>query len=574
MVFLTPVTCLLSPGSRDQLLQKIVCGAAPGGHYNSGEASPGLQVMRVRAGQLLDQLNRLGAEADLNSQSDSALLARFVRHHDQCAFTALVARHGPMVYNVCRRRLGNAHAAEDAFQAAFLVLARKAGSLQRDSLAAWLHGVAVRIALNARRASQRHPVREEAITADEVSDTHPDPLSQLSVRELLQVLEEEVQSLPSSYRLAVVLCCLEGLSQEEAAHRLGCTVGSVKGRLERGRARLRSLLSRRGLTLAAAATVLHATRNELSAALRARTVKVALIFRGSLPPSQAVVPGEVLRLAQHVLKGTTMFNWRLTVALASFLGIAALGAFAPLGGRDKEDKKQSPVSVAVDLNDGSRVVGKSESLKELLLRASFGEVRIPVEQVASVQFKDDQGTTVVRFHNGDQVTGTLDLKLLGDLRVTTTLGETTVPLKLVTLFKLEAAPSQAKVTARASSTGEESDPNAPFLPLDKAKWWNSGRYAPGWIEADLGAARKLDRITLVVAQTPKGATVHEIWVSDEPIGKDRTKAKLVQTFREETDDFQELKFTFPADIAARYVQILTTESPAWVAWHKIDLQVR
>ena len=531
--------------------------------------------MRVRAGQLLNHLNQLASGTDLESLSDSALLARFVRENDDGAFSALVARHGPMVYNVCHRQLGNMHAAEDAFQATFLVLARKAATVNRNSVAAWLHGVAGRIALNARRTARRHPVREDALTPDEVPDTHTDPLSHISVRELLLLLEEEVQRLPSEYRIAVVLCCLEGLSQEEAALRLGWTVGSVKGRLERGRARLRARLTCRGLTSAAIATVLAATRNELSAAQTARTVEIALAFRVPRVVSQVQVPDAVLHLAQLGLKGTAMLKWKLAVGLVPCLVLTTLGAFAPLDGPDKEPTdKATPATLTVDLSDGSRVVGKSNSIKEWQLRTTFGEVRIPAGQVASVKFKDEQGTAEVRFHNGDRLTGTLDVKALGDLKVATTLGETTVPLKLVNQLKTDAASVRATVTARASSTGEETDPNSPFLTGDKASRWNSGGYAPGWIEADLGSERKLDQITLVVHQWPQGATVHEIWISAEPIGNNRGKAKMVHTFKGETDDKQELKFTFPADTTARYVQILTTDSPAWVAWLNIDLQVK
>ena len=271
-----------------------------------------------------------------------------------------------------------------------------------------------------------------------------------------------------------------------------------------------------------------------------------------------------------------MFKWKMAVVLTILLGMTALSAFALQNGEGKEDTDKKRLSVVVlDLNDGSRVVGRSASLKELRLKASFGEVSIPIEQVASLQFKDDQGTVVVRFHNSDQLTGTLDLKALGDLKVMTALGETTVPLKLVTLCKIEAAPSRAQATARASSSGEQTDPNNPFLPLDKISRWNSGGYAPAWIEADLGKQKTLDSINLVVNQLPKGETVHEIWVSDEPIGEDRAKAKLVHTFKGETDDNQELKYTFAAGYTARYVQIRTTRNPpSWVAWHNIDLQVR
>jgi RNA polymerase sigma factor (sigma-70 family) len=510
--------------------------------------------------RLLQHINRL-----TDQETDSALLARFVRQGDRGAFATLVARHGPVVYNVCRRQLGDAHAAEDAFQAVFLVLARRADGLRFDSLAAWLHGVAVRISRNARRAFRRCPVRGEPVTADEALDARPDPLAQLSAREVLRAVEDEVRRLPRAYRLAVVLCCLEGLSQEEAARRLGWSVGSVKGRLERGRARLRELLTRRGLAPVTVMAVLLAARKELSADLTARTVTISLSSGRGVP-----VPGDVLRLAEHVLKGATVFK-KLAVAAVLVLGVTAAGAFGPRD--DKEElRKDPPTAVSVELNDGSRVVGTAAAPRELPLKTSFGEVRIPVAQVGSVQFKDDRGTVAVRFHNGDQLTGTLDLKAIGDLKVLTALGETTVPLKLVTLWKLEQGPARAQVTARASNTDGISDPSGPFL--DKPVHWCSGGYAPGWIEADLGTVRKLDRIALVVRQTPKGDTVHEVWVSNEPIGTDTAKAKLVHTFRGETDNIQELKHTFAPGLTARYVQIRTTESPSWIAWNSIDLQVR
>src|SRR5262249_4377508 len=154
-------------------------------------------------------------------------LRRFAGRREEDAFAALVGRHGPMVLHACRRLLGDRPAAEDAFQATFLVLARKAGSLNRpDALAGWLYGVAYRVAPKARRAEAR---RDHAGLADgpEPADPRPDPLAEVSARDLLRVLEEEVQRLPQAYRMAVALCCLEGLSQEEAARRLGCTPGAV-----------------------------------------------------------------------------------------------------------------------------------------------------------------------------------------------------------------------------------------------------------------------------------------------------------------------------------------------------------
>jgi hypothetical protein len=319
----------------------------------------------------------------------------------------------------------------------------------------------------------------------------------------------------------------------------------------------------------------------LPACLANRTVKTALIFAGLWPARPNALPGAIVLLAEQILKGDSMVQRKLALVAAfllgmTLLGAGALGALPNQGGAGNQDpdKQLPPMQVAVDLKDGSRLVGQAGGLKELLLRTSFGDVRIPAEQVQSLQLKDEQGTAVVRFHNGDQLTGLLDVKALGDLKVTTALGETTVPLKLVSQCKLEAPPVLAKVAARASTTGESTDPHDPFQAGGKASRWNSGGYAPAWIEADLGAPRKLHNITLVVSQLPKGQTVHEIWVSNEPMGDNRPGATLVHTFRGETDQGDTLKYTFGPNVSARYVQIRSTESPSWIGWQTIELLVR
>ncbi len=150
--------------------------------------------------------------------ADAVLLERYIHQRDEAAFAALVTRHGAMVLRLCRRILGDAHEAEDAFQAAFLILARKAHSLkQPDALAAWLYGVARRVALKARGQSNRR--RSAAAPLDEaLPDPRPDPLTRLNARELLDILDEEVRRLPAEQRSVFVLCCLEGRTQEEAAH--------------------------------------------------------------------------------------------------------------------------------------------------------------------------------------------------------------------------------------------------------------------------------------------------------------------------------------------------------------------
>jgi RNA polymerase sigma factor (sigma-70 family) len=205
---------------------------------------------------------------------------RFVRQDDQGAFAELVRRHGPMVLDVCRRVLGESPAAEDAFQAAFLVLARKAGTLRNPGrLAAWLHGVARHAALHCRESEQSRQRRESRAARADAARTQPDPLEELSARELLLVVDEEVQRLPERYRLPLILCGLEGQGVPEAARQLGWSADCVRWRLARGRARLKARLARRGIALpAAAAALLLCPRGAgaLPAGLAARAVAAAL----------------------------------------------------------------------------------------------------------------------------------------------------------------------------------------------------------------------------------------------------------------------------------------------------------
>ncbi|HEV3121910.1 MAG TPA: sigma-70 family RNA polymerase sigma factor, partial [Isosphaeraceae bacterium] len=197
-----------------------------------------------RRGDLQRPLQYLFGTGTVAGVSEAGLLTRFLTRGDEVAFEAILAWHGPMVLGVCRRVLSDASDVEDAFQATFLVLLRKAGSLRDgDLLGPWLHGVASRIAVRARSQAARRRAIEglgarnlavDASPAAEWSDVRP-------------VFDEELARLPERYRAAVVLCCMEGLRLEEAARQLGCPVGTIKSRLARGRERLRARLIRRGL---------------------------------------------------------------------------------------------------------------------------------------------------------------------------------------------------------------------------------------------------------------------------------------------------------------------------------------
>jgi RNA polymerase sigma factor (sigma-70 family) len=195
---------------------------------------------------LLRHVRRLiGTSADAPA-SDGQLLDRFVAEKDPDAFAALMARHGGMVLGVCRRVLGHEQEAEDAFQATFLVLARKSGSIRRhDSLAGWLCRVAYRVAVTARaRATRRRDLERQA--TDMARSVSP---CDTAGQELRLMLDEELNHLPRKYHAPLVLCYLEGKTHEEAAHLLRWPTGTVKGRLARAREMLRLRLVRRGLSL-------------------------------------------------------------------------------------------------------------------------------------------------------------------------------------------------------------------------------------------------------------------------------------------------------------------------------------
>src|SRR5262249_52959560 len=196
-------------------------------------------MTRATLDTALRHLHRLVGAPTAEQALDSDLLGRFVQCRDQAAFAELVRRHGPMVRNVCHGILRHRHDAEDAFQAAFLVLARKAEAIRkRPSVSGWLYEVAYHLALRARASSARQRQHEPRATAMPPAD----PLLDMTVRELQHVLHEELQRLPEKYRAPLVLCYLEGHTQDEAARQLGWTRGTVRGRLNRGRERLRARL--------------------------------------------------------------------------------------------------------------------------------------------------------------------------------------------------------------------------------------------------------------------------------------------------------------------------------------------
>jgi RNA polymerase sigma factor (sigma-70 family) len=215
---------------------------------------------------------QLGSSA-ARSRPDAELLERFATQHDEAAFAALVERYSPLVLGVCRRILGDVHDAEDAFQATFLALARKAASIRsRETIGSWLHCVAYRVAVTARAHFAVRRDQETLAAAERPTSETPD----LAWRDVWPVLDEELNRLPEKYRAPLVLCFLEGKTNEEAAVELGWPAGSVRGRIARARELLRERLLRRGVTLPAAALVTAVSPTAAPAALKEAALQEVL----------------------------------------------------------------------------------------------------------------------------------------------------------------------------------------------------------------------------------------------------------------------------------------------------------
>jgi RNA polymerase sigma factor (sigma-70 family) len=267
---------------------------------------------------LLHQLRRHRAAPGADGADDAELLGRFVRHRDEAAFELLVWRHGTMVYNVCRRLLREAHAAEDAFQATFLVLVRKAASVGRgEALAGWLYRVAYRVALRARSRAVPVPTADVPEPRDEASDA-------VLWRDLRPVLDEEIGRLPQKYRLPVVLCYLSGLTTDEASRRIGVPRGTVLSRLAWARQRLRVRLSLRGVTLSAAliGALLASAAAPASAVIVGAAIRAALAFaKGQATAARA---GAVI-LMEGVVRDMVMSRIRNGMLVIFALAVVGLG---------------------------------------------------------------------------------------------------------------------------------------------------------------------------------------------------------------------------------------------------------
>lgn len=292
---------------------------------------------------------RLAGTEDCDGGDDAPLLQRFLGHQDEKAFARLLDRHGPLVLGVCRHMLRDAADAEDAFQATFLVLARKAASIRKqESLPAWLHQVAVNICRTAQAADLRRRRGErQAVAMSETQCT-----SETAAHDWQHLMHEEVQRLPEKYRVPIVLCYFKGKTHDEAARELAWPVGTVKGRLSRARSLLRDRLTRRGVVVGAGAIAAALTRGAaagpLPPALLVQTAKAAVCFVGKVS-HRAVISAHVLALANGALQemSTSKIPRALLVAfIAALLGVGTVFGFNSPGAVTKELSNPAASGVA------------------------------------------------------------------------------------------------------------------------------------------------------------------------------------------------------------------------------------
>jgi RNA polymerase sigma factor (sigma-70 family) len=355
-------------------------------------------MVNAQLGTVLRHIRGMAHAQVDEDASDRELLERFVTQREESAFAALLRRHGPMVLAVCRRAGGNAQDAEDAFQATFLLLARQAASIRkREAVASWLHGVARRLALAARGRGERRQARERRAADMRKTSVAPDRAWQ----ELQATLDEALREVPQVYRAPLLLCYLQGQTQEEAARHLGCPLGTVRSRIARGRERLKRALERQGVRLSATAVAAALAGSAASAAVPARLLRGTV--RAALAYGAGQAPGELVseRVAQLLLGGLrVMATGKLKIATALVLMIGALGVAAAAGAARlaaptaaagaEENKPRAGSPAAAGATEQSEVSlsgrvlgvdGKPLSGAKLLL---LGKGNKPVELGASV----------------------------------------------------------------------------------------------------------------------------------------------------------------------------------------------
>ncbi|MBI3410864.1 MAG: sigma-70 family RNA polymerase sigma factor [Planctomycetes bacterium] len=355
-------------------------------------------------------LRRVLRPREIERTTDGKLLTDFLRHRDEGAFETIVRRHGGLVMGVCRRVLANTHDAEDAFQATFLVLIRKASSLASpDLLANWLYGVAYNTALKARAWTAKRRRREQHLTHlpdTEAAERNADERDLWN--DLQPLLDQELSRLPDKYRVPIVLCDLEGKSRRQAAQRIGCPEGTVSGRLARARAMLAKRLTRRGLALAGGSLAFVLAENASAASVPSSVVitivKAAGLHAAGQAATASMVSTKVAALAEGVLKSMMLTKCKIATAvlfIAAALGFSGHGFLQALADEPtqpiaKQEPQEPNGKPAQDDDVGKLTLPQGPMPTQALVSLDdAGQLVVRTREAAYKQFAQGQQLMVV-----------------------------------------------------------------------------------------------------------------------------------------------------------------------------------
>jgi RNA polymerase sigma factor (sigma-70 family) len=349
--------------------------------------------------KVIQHLRRAVLLKDGAGLTDAQLLQEYLHHREEAALAALVRRHGPMVWGVCRRVLHNYHDAEDAFQATFLVFVRKATSLASPELLAnWLYGVAHQTALKARATVAKRHSRERQVKE------MPEPaVSENNLwNDLQPLLDQELSRLPDKYRSAIVLCDLEGKTRKEAARQLGVPEGTVAARLARGRKMLAQRLAKHGLALSAGSLAAILAQQTASASVPSvvvgSTIKAAALIAAGQAAAAGAISVQAVALMEGVLK--TMFLTKLKIVTTIVLGMGLLGiswGLYPTRAAAPPEAQQEaflppPSEPAAEVKEGGDASkdGKDEKKVRLPKGPAPAQVLVSLDKDGKLMVKADQ----------------------------------------------------------------------------------------------------------------------------------------------------------------------------------------
>jgi RNA polymerase sigma factor (sigma-70 family) len=417
--------------------------------------------------ELIRSLREVAGPNEAADLTDAELLRRWVARRDAAAFEVLLWRHGPTVLGLCRRLLRDGHAAEDAFQATFLTLARKAGSISRSEAAgAWLYKVAYRAALRVRAERWRW----QPLDPEVPNPAAADPADTAGQHDLREALDAELDRLPARYRTPLILCYFEGRTNEEAAREMGCPVGTVVSRLARGRQRLRGRLIRRGLAPAVVllAGALPRETAALPPALVATTARAVL---ANAP--RDVVSAQVLALTEGVLRTMSMAKIKIVAAVLMAATVAGAGALgyqqAGPGAATDQPGKLRPLTdqppgdrAAVPLKPPAASKARPVDPQDLRDAVEQAQANLNIKKAelqqaqAAMQFANAQ---LARFKQLSK-TGAIDARLIEEKEADAAAKRATVQIKEAELKLAEVQLTQAKrrlIAAEPPSLPKRSD---------------------------------------------------------------------------------------------------------------------